>query len=1514
MKKIFITFVLFALGFLLKAQAPLTPETFPAEIDRLFNGIEIKNKQTNYEFNGMEYATLIKGKFTGTTLTSGEKSALASLMGQLVKKRLQAHPELKNFLDIAFEFAEQKKSRGEFTRWLGILSRLAKEPRIQPLQNFLEATQTFISQNIININRDVVWSVTSEKFTLPADSLPYFRFDITDLRCAINGVGDQITQTSGKWYPLDKKWEGTDGKVNWKRVGLDPDSVFAELTKYTIPLQSTQFQADSALFRHVLIKEAFVGRFEDNYRDTRMQESPRFTSYSKNVKFENFVPGVDYFGGIGIQAKKMIMTGDRNQAARFEIKGAAGGKAIIKSNDFVLSSRYISTVEGEAILRVGNDSIYHPSIVASYDIESKTLTLSQGRNLLSKSPFFDSYHQIEIDAPAVIWNMATGNFVVKKGTGLVKENDAVFTSADNYSPQLYRQIQGYDQVNPLNMVYGLVGKKKGGIFTVAELASFMNMTQEQARMFAIRLASEGFLNYQFLTDRIKAQPKLRHYIEASASKRDFDQITILSKGASTNAALDVNKMTMRIYAADTVALSYSKRVAMFPASRTITMEKNRDMLFTGAFYGGLFRFFASDTSRFNYEAFNIDAPAIDSLQMWVLDPQYVDGYGNPMMGQVNSVVENVTGLMQIDHKNNKSGLNKKYPGYPQFETDTSLSYVYYQRGRYGKEYKREKFYYTVFPFKIKSLNNILKDSVILKGFLTTSGIFPVLKNPLEIRPDFSLGFQMNTGQLGLMTYLEGKGSKGKLTGKIDLSNSGLRGDGRLNYLSSVSLTDTTQISDTTDFIFFPEHMIGQALSFDVPATATGVQYPKTTGRNVKQKWMPWKNVLEVLSIRTPIQLFENQLALTGKVKYGPDGMRGEGTAAFDRAEMESFSYTFRHHEFTTDTSDFRIKTKDKTALAFVANNYKSHFDFQKRFGTFNSNMQGSVIKFPFNQYTSTIPDFTWDMNQTRLDLTSKGYSALNQQLKKLSPRQLIDGDFTGEFVGPQFTSTHPGQHQLSFMGFAATFDLEKSIINISDVRYIKVADAALIVPDGKVTIEAGAKMQPFSGAILITKHDTLHHQLSGVDARIASKKFLSGKGTFLYTDGKSLKNKVVMHKLQTDSTRLVTLANTRVGDTSVFKLSRAFDFKGEVNFDASQPFLRFNGQVALPLVSHCDGMKNNWIMTDTLIDPRAVTISIGTTLRNGGGDRIKAAIMMPKNAGRFYPAFLQPSALSDVEVLAAQGGMIYSDGTYAIASPQVLRNRSLPGNLLILDSANCLVKGIGKIDLNFQFVPTFKIRLAGEFAAQTKEGGNQQIKGLMLLDYPLMKAASEILTKAFEDAQVSSASIANDQYQKPLADLLGTSEAQKIRFELQTKDKKPTESLKTATLITGLDLKWESNTSSFNSVGPAGVIMLNGKAINKMVKVYLQIVKRANQNEDNVKVLFWFGETDYYYFEFGRGSVMSWASTNVAYNAKVTEEAEAFNKKIGKENPDSKWKSFKMSSAPVNEALKFKADMDAKSL
>ena len=63
------------------------------------------------------------------------------------------------------------------------------------------------------------------------------------------------------------------------------------------------------------------------------------------------------------------------------------------------------------------------------------------------------------------------------------------------------------------------------------------------------------------------------------------------------------------------------------------------------------------------------------------------------------------------------------------------------------------------------------------------------------------------------------------------------------------------------------------------------------------------------------------------------------------------------------------------------------------------------------------------------------------------------------------------------------------------------------------------------------------HLITKVRASIKSKKLLSGSGYFLYSDGKNLEKNIFMKRIETDSSRLVTTGNARVGDTTSFTLS-----------------------------------------------------------------------------------------------------------------------------------------------------------------------------------------------------------------------------------------------------------------------------------------------------------------------------------------------------------------------------------------
>ena len=91
---------------------------------------------------------------------------------------------------------------------------------------------------------------------------------------------------------------------------------------------------------------------------------------------------------------------------------------------------------------------------------------------------------------------------------------------------------------------------------------------------------------------------------------------------------------------------------------------------------------------------------------------------------------------------------------------------------------------------------------------------------------------------------------------------------------------------------------------------------------------------------------------------------------FEEAEMDARLYKFKHHEFDSDTADFRLRTLDQTQLAFSTHNYQSHIDLKERQGVFKSNGGTSLVEFPVNQYICSMDEFDWYMDKAEIALGS----------------------------------------------------------------------------------------------------------------------------------------------------------------------------------------------------------------------------------------------------------------------------------------------------------------------------------------------------------------------------------------------------------------------------------------------------------------------------------------------------------------------------------------------------------------
>jgi len=196
--------------------------------------------------------------------------------------------------------------------------------------------------------------------------------------------------------------------------------------------------------------------------------------------------------------------------------------------------------------------------------------------------------------------------------------------------------------------------------------------------------------------------------------------------------------------------------------------------------------------------------------------------------KVTSCIEELAGTLYIDVPGNKSG-RVDYPDYPIFESRKGGKVFYDHPFTLNRAYKRDGFYYLVDVFRVVNLDNFEPDSMRFKGFLVSGGIFPDIHQPLVTRPDFSLGFEYFTDASGLPMY-EGKG---RYYNRIDLSNRGLRGNGTIEYLTSLTTSDS--------IVFYLDSLNGSVKTHEVAEQLTGTEFPHALVNDAYIHWEPYKD-------------------------------------------------------------------------------------------------------------------------------------------------------------------------------------------------------------------------------------------------------------------------------------------------------------------------------------------------------------------------------------------------------------------------------------------------------------------------------------------------------------------------------------------------------------------------------------------------------------------------------------------------------------------------------------------------
>lgn len=1449
------------------------PVKFPEELQAFFetgSNLSKKDIKDYFEQFVLVWTTKINDK---------QKAAAYKTCNLMLKKRLRPLPDFQNYLNSLMNFVNSTQPEASFTAWQESIDKILNGKSIKILSDYLSMSESLFASNTFYKSPSLSWSSNNDKYTFEYDSVPKVVFNNLNLTCLNNNNDSAVVyNTKGVYYPSSAKWIGQGGKVLWKKTGLDENTVYAEIKKYQVNIKTNTYTADSVTFYNKLY---FTAPLQGQLTDKAVSENkgaesyPRFESYNKRLQIKGVTENVDYDGGFSMRGAKLFGSGDKTADAYLTFKRNNKVQLKAASKSFVLTKDKVTSESSAITIYLDKDSVYHPYLSLNFDIKEKKLTCIRGDDGVQRTPISDTYHVIDMYFEQLIWKIDEPRMEMGLLVGN-SQGETDFTSASFFKQYIYEKLQGMETTHPLILIKdflrklnGITRDDQGKSYTIRDfscdqLASFMHITSEQLRPYLVQLATGGFIIYDTGTDHVTVKDRLFQYITNRAGFTDYDVLNFhsVTPTGKSNATLNLLNNELTIKGVNFIQLSDSQNVIIEPKPNEIVLKKNRDFSFAGVVHAGRFDFFGKEFS-FEYDKFKVNLNNVDSLRLKV-ESFTPDDYGKYPLVKVKTVIEDINGELLIDHPQNKSGVKKivkanannpgpdvstsKYPIFNSFKE----SFVYYDKRTIQRgAYPRDKFYFKLEPFSIDSLDNFSNSGLNFKGSFTSAGIFPQFEEALTLQKDYSLGFIRGTPPGGFPMY----GNKGKFTNQIRLSNEGLKGDGTLEYVTSTL--------KSSDFIFYPDSMNAEVQDFEMKEQKTKPEFPQMKLANGYVHWMPKKDVMNINSKATPFVTYNGQAEFKGGVSLTPKQATGGGVMSFANSELEAKLIKFNQNKFNSDTADFRLKALDLAGLAFSTNNVNAAIDFDKRMGDFKSNGEGSIMRFPVNQYICFMDQFKWFMDQSTIELSSNKKQKLDEGA---DPNTAID------LQGPKFISVHPKQDSLNFVAPSAKFDMKNYIITTKDVPFINIADARIFPDKGKVVIQKNAVIETLTNARIVANTATKYHNIYNASANLFARKSYTASGDYDYVD--ELKNKQQIHftNIAVDTT-FQTYGDAVISDSSRFMLSPNFEYKGNVHMLASNEFLNFEG--ATRIQHSCEQVNTQWFKFKSDINPAQILIPVSNDPRDIKNGDLSASIMITQDSTHLYSAFLsRKHAKSDQEILAADGFLFFDKASreYRISNKEKLVERSLPGNYLSLATNNCVMYGEGKLNMSTS-LGQVKMQVAGN-ATHYLIPDSTSFDLFMMFDFFFDEGAINKMAEKMETFEgLTPTDQSRSNYEKSLRELLGKEKADKMIAEvnLYGKAKKFPDELKQTFVFNDVKMRWNTKTKSFVSEGPIGISNVNKTQINKFASTNsrIQLVKKKGFS-DILTIYIELDGNTWYYFSYQNG-MMQALSSDESFNTILKE-------------------------------------------
>lgn len=1356
----------------------------------------------------------------------------------MLKKRMRPFPHFELLVSAYSAFMNHELS-SSYIEWASMVKYHIEKDQ-SSFHLVMKSYVDFFKSNTIASEQNARWVVYGAADVIGVDKEPFISFVDVNLVGCSKQDSVAILATSGVYYPSSLKWMGTKGEVNWERAGYD--QVVATFGVYNVDVRFSKVKVENAMLTYPrLFTDPIAGVLEDKAGVATTEEKalyPNFKSYDNYLSIPNIYKNVDYLGGFQLRGASIQGSSDGLKMAKIFVKKDDGTRIIsVESVSYLFRPGSVLANDARVSIYIDKDSIFHPSANFKYTEDTKELIVSRPKYGVGRSPFFDTYHKLEITAESIQWKTDTETIEIKPLVGNTSESKAVFESQNYFEEGRMRKLLGFNNIHPLKTLYDMYNSNGFEPLTLNQIVNYFRASEIDMKAMAVELSAQGFVEYDVNNDQIKYRKKLTQYLNNDVGMKDYDDIVLESQ--THYASLDLTNFDLKVTGCEYFVLSSAQIVNVYPTDQKVTVKKNRNMVFSGRLIGGLFDFVTSNC-KFDYDKFQVDMDIIDSMIMYTEDKQgRMNMYGEYQLKKVNSRIEELSGTLYIDMPGNKCG-REDNPDYPMFESRKAGKVFYDQYYVLGGVYKRDQFWYHVDLFIIKNLDNFVIDSLKFNGRLISGGIFPDIPEPLMIRPDFSLGFVHQTSKLPMYE------NRAFYTSKIDLSNNGLRGTGTIDFQTSISYSD--------DYIFYLDSTSGFVTKHNVGEQIVGTEFPEAHTINARMLWKPYQDEMYMYSTDTPFSIF-GETELIGNTVITSKGMYGSGVLKFKQADLTSQKFFFSHHALDADTANLRIfDLKNPDEVAFATNNYKSHIDFQTRIGDFIANGKASEVSFVKNEFKSMAKAFEWNtIDEQILKFRWDDDPYKDVDINATDTRELVDMVSKGN----ELICTDPGMRGLQFCATAAEFDFGKNIINAHGVRFINVGDAAIIPKDGEVTILEEAQIPTLYGSRILAGRGNKFHEIYSCVTTIRTAIDFVSSGFIDYIDE--------IKSVQTIRLDTIWFYKTTQGIGKIpldvdFKLSPHFAFDGRMQLNSVDSFLTFVG--GIEFIHDCDTIKYARFRIMQQVNPDAIFFEINSKSKDVNDRKAVVAITSSNRTGRIYTAFgAAKDQFNDAEYISVEGFITYDHDSqeYRASSREKLQDMSIPGTIIRIQKNDCISTGTGSIDMGAKlgrvdFVTNGTI-------VNYMKADSAEMHLTTSINFFFNDGAMKVMNKVIENSTTLDFfdPSSDDAYNEAIYNLLGTADYAKYKQDQSAfgQVKKLPEKLRVQFLFSDINFLWDKENSAFVSQTYLPLIICGGAQVYKEIPGIIVIEKRGSRNK-----LFIYFEFDnkFFFFQFENNNMYGFSS------------------------------------------------------